>query len=300
MPHLDLSDDEAAALTQELHDIVENDRYPFSPRIRTLRGILAKRRSWRDDMRLLVCLVLAVIGGSRTVSAQPLDCGKPPELPLKSQETEKLKGELEGKAQMLSRLIGNADLKGAVETERNTLFQSADQVLAAWQANYLSYVFCASVMSDKSLSVEKRIDAWRQFQQAMQPQKSAVSVIRNAFSSTQSIKILPPSLGGNDTLTLANVATLLLGPYYTAFGVTLFLDTPALRLPDKQTAGISIEGARLSPYMGKSYTFDMVQNQRQEVVVAGRTFIVTLMEVKKLEVPKVATPFEYVFGISEK
>ena len=44
MPHLDLSDDEAAALTQELHDIVENDRYPFSPRIRTLRGILAKLR----------------------------------------------------------------------------------------------------------------------------------------------------------------------------------------------------------------------------------------------------------------
>jgi hypothetical protein len=28
--HLDLTDDEAAALTQELHDIVENDRYPFS------------------------------------------------------------------------------------------------------------------------------------------------------------------------------------------------------------------------------------------------------------------------------
>jgi hypothetical protein len=31
MPHLDLSDDdEAAALTRELHEIVENDRYPFS------------------------------------------------------------------------------------------------------------------------------------------------------------------------------------------------------------------------------------------------------------------------------
>jgi hypothetical protein len=30
--HLDLTDDEAAAITQELHDIVENDRYPFSPR----------------------------------------------------------------------------------------------------------------------------------------------------------------------------------------------------------------------------------------------------------------------------
>jgi hypothetical protein len=42
--HLDLSDEETATLTQELHDTVENDRYPFSPRIRTLRGILAKLR----------------------------------------------------------------------------------------------------------------------------------------------------------------------------------------------------------------------------------------------------------------
>jgi hypothetical protein len=42
--HLDLLDDETAALTQELHNLVENDRYPFSPRIRTLRGILATLR----------------------------------------------------------------------------------------------------------------------------------------------------------------------------------------------------------------------------------------------------------------
>jgi hypothetical protein len=42
--NLDLTDDEAAALTQELHEIVENDRYPFSPRIRTLKAILAKLR----------------------------------------------------------------------------------------------------------------------------------------------------------------------------------------------------------------------------------------------------------------
>jgi len=31
--NLELSDEETAALTQELHDTVENDRYPFSPRI---------------------------------------------------------------------------------------------------------------------------------------------------------------------------------------------------------------------------------------------------------------------------
>jgi hypothetical protein len=34
--HLDLSDEEAAALIQELHDIVESDRYPFSYRVRSV------------------------------------------------------------------------------------------------------------------------------------------------------------------------------------------------------------------------------------------------------------------------
>ena len=41
--HLDLSDEEAA-LIKELRETVETDRYPFSPRIRTLRAILAKLR----------------------------------------------------------------------------------------------------------------------------------------------------------------------------------------------------------------------------------------------------------------
>ena len=49
MPYLDLSEGEAAALAQELHDTVESDKYQFSPRIRTLRAILAKLR--RDPAR---------------------------------------------------------------------------------------------------------------------------------------------------------------------------------------------------------------------------------------------------------
>jgi hypothetical protein len=42
--HLDLSDDETAALTNQLDDITRNDRYPFSERIRTLKAILAELR----------------------------------------------------------------------------------------------------------------------------------------------------------------------------------------------------------------------------------------------------------------
>lgn len=42
--HLELSDEQTAALTQELQRIVESDRYPLSPRIQTLRAILGMLR----------------------------------------------------------------------------------------------------------------------------------------------------------------------------------------------------------------------------------------------------------------
>jgi hypothetical protein len=40
----DLSDEEIAALTRLLREKIDNDRYPLSPRIQVLKGILAKFR----------------------------------------------------------------------------------------------------------------------------------------------------------------------------------------------------------------------------------------------------------------
>src|SRR5215472_1860665 len=39
---LDLTDEETSALRNLLTKTIENDRYPLSPRVRVLRGILAK------------------------------------------------------------------------------------------------------------------------------------------------------------------------------------------------------------------------------------------------------------------
>jgi len=41
---LDLADEEAAVLANELDRIIRNDRYPLSPRIQTLSAVLAKLR----------------------------------------------------------------------------------------------------------------------------------------------------------------------------------------------------------------------------------------------------------------
>jgi len=40
----DLTDEETAALVRLLSDTIANDRYPLSPRIQTLKAILAKLR----------------------------------------------------------------------------------------------------------------------------------------------------------------------------------------------------------------------------------------------------------------
>ena len=42
--NLDLTDEEKAALIREFDQIIRDDRYPLSPRIMTLKAILAKLR----------------------------------------------------------------------------------------------------------------------------------------------------------------------------------------------------------------------------------------------------------------
>jgi hypothetical protein len=42
--HLDLSDEETTALARLLSSTIDGDRFPLSPRVQTLKGILGKFR----------------------------------------------------------------------------------------------------------------------------------------------------------------------------------------------------------------------------------------------------------------
>jgi hypothetical protein len=50
--NLELSDDQAAALIREIDGITQDDRYPLSPRICTLRDILGKLRPMAERQPL--------------------------------------------------------------------------------------------------------------------------------------------------------------------------------------------------------------------------------------------------------
>jgi hypothetical protein len=56
-------------------------------------------------------ILAAMLAGGRVASAESLNCGAPPQLPVQSQEEEKIKWDLEGRAKFLSALIGGGDLK---------------------------------------------------------------------------------------------------------------------------------------------------------------------------------------------
>jgi hypothetical protein len=133
------------------------------------------------------------------------------------------------------------------------------------------------------------------------PPGPTTQTVRRAFSARQSIKVLPPFLGGNMNLRLDNVAVLRLHAPYSMQLVTLILDVVPMDMSVNVSPGISIDGAQgYFHNPSAQYVFDVNQNKRREIAVAGRTFVVTLLEVKRLSMAGVANPIEYVFGISEK
>lgn len=127
-----------------------------------------------------------------------------------------------------------------------------------------------------------------------------VRASRIAFDDVQSVKNLPAFLGGNDLLRLGNLATLKLGVPYSLEMVTMVLDATPIRLPGSSDEAVEIDGVTLTLGSKAQFVFDVKQNQRHEITVAGRTYLVTLLETKKLDIANVGAPYEFVFGITEK
>jgi hypothetical protein len=92
--------------------------------------------------------------------AQP-SCGEPPRV-----DDLTLKGDLEGKAQFLSKLVGEGDLKGKVEAARTDIFSKYPKAGEAHSDAYLEYMFCSFVLSDSKLSGQEKLHAILDFRQA--------------------------------------------------------------------------------------------------------------------------------------
>ncbi len=115
-------------------------------------------------MRLAFLALMVTISASSLAYAQ--QCGDPPRV-----DDQSFKGELEGKAKFLSSLIGDATLKGHIETARTDIFSKYPDANRAHTDSFLLYMLCTFVLTDPKWTAQEKFRAIQEFQQTLAPHR---------------------------------------------------------------------------------------------------------------------------------
>jgi hypothetical protein len=101
----------------------------------------------------LAFLLLSFLGSASF--AQNANCGDAPVV-----EDGTIKGALDGKAELLMRFIGNAQLKGEVDVARSDVLSRYPNASALRINQYFLYVVCMAIFQDKAMSTLDKINAF--------------------------------------------------------------------------------------------------------------------------------------------
>src|SRR5215831_6592888 len=124
------------------------------------------------DPRLTFYVVVGAILLSFPAKAQ-ISCGEATkDVPVAVQE--QLKGDVEGKAQLITKMLGDAQLKGKVETSRAELHQEHRNLDQHQIDTYFMWVACQALAFDKTLSAAEKITLWKDVLTALNPRPIAV------------------------------------------------------------------------------------------------------------------------------
>jgi hypothetical protein len=106
----------------------------------------------------LAFLVAMLLSFSLPGYAQ-VNCGdNPKDIPTGVQN--KLNPEIDLKVQLLTKIIGNVELKGAVESDRRTLYAQFEDVDKHSMDLYFSWIACQKIMNEKGLTTPQKLDMW--------------------------------------------------------------------------------------------------------------------------------------------
>jgi hypothetical protein len=108
-------------------------------------------------IRLIIALFLLC---PTTALAQLVDCGSKPEFPPDVDQS--IKGDIQVSAQLLTKYLGDAALKGKVDINRKELQQKYSNIDRAKIDQYLLWVSCQNIMRDSSSTTEQKSDRFIQ------------------------------------------------------------------------------------------------------------------------------------------
>lgn len=93
------------------------------------------------------------------IGVAQVNCGEQPkDLPAEIQQD--VKGEIDGKAQLFTKLLGNAELKGAVQTSRKEVYEKHQNIDKSKIDRYAIWVHCQSIMNNSALSAADKTQLW--------------------------------------------------------------------------------------------------------------------------------------------
>lgn len=112
-------------------------------------------------------------------------CGPPPSEDVLKDVSSRTKTEIEGKAQAISKLVGSADLGGAIEIQRRSLYQTSDKSEAIRYDRYLAYVTCLLIMKDTSSPLKDKVDAIQKLRQPISSPSDKSGAVRKFLNTVE-------------------------------------------------------------------------------------------------------------------
>src|SRR5258706_5935173 len=107
--------------------------------------------------RTVLCLLISFFWADFSL-AQVLCGDQPKDVPL--EVPEQLKGDVEGKAQLFTKLLGQAELKGTVDATKREVYQKHRDIDKSQIDRYMAWVSCQNIMSDRSLNAIEKNRLW--------------------------------------------------------------------------------------------------------------------------------------------
>lgn len=124
--------------------------------------------------------VVLCVAGPQAFAAEAVDCGPKPDL-VPSSSTEGFKADASGKAQLFSKVLPQADVKGNVEAWRSEQHQKYCSLDHQQKDLFFQWVSCQNIMHSTTMSTEEKQKQWGEVLAAFRDQINYKTCARPEF-----------------------------------------------------------------------------------------------------------------------
>ena len=161
----------------------------------------------REVGMLIKILLIALALALSCESHAQVNCGnQPSDVPPDIQQ--QFQGDVEGKAAVFTKLLGDVNLKGKVDSSRSEVYQKYKNLDKSVVDRYMIWVSCQAILQDKTLAPAEKVQLWiqiyRQLQTPSEEKKSRIpndlfKVVELGRTGKTSISYLESVLGAPKT-----------------------------------------------------------------------------------------------------